>query len=244
MLANALFYVALIALAASTLLSAGLAMTRAGIHRLAQTYISAGYQRAATSLQETLADDLRAGPLPSPMPSFAPLPAACVDSASPCRYESSETIALTNSSSPVTAGQCDPGQTNCASNEQANSYVDESRITARITVTITAASDGSVLATRSSDVIVRTMNTPPYAVISGSRDGSFDDVAAMHAAGDDGGILPATPNPCAAQVSGTADDTAVRVAYRNETTNACTDGSAWRTESYSSSAGSVSGWSP
>jgi hypothetical protein len=242
-LAKALFYVALTGVVTATFLSAGLAMTRASIHRLAQTYVASGYQRAASTLQQTLAEDLRAGGLPSPLPSFTPLPETCVDSSNPCRYENTASIALTQSSVPAASAQCDSNQTNCASNEQANAYVQESRITARITVTIAAAADGTVLAQRTGDVIVRTMKTPPYAVIAGSRDGTFDDVVGRHAVGDDGGALPATPNPCSSPLpAGISDDTAVRVAYRNQTTNACTDGSAWRTESYSTDSGSA--WSP
>jgi hypothetical protein len=243
MLCSALFYVALIGVIATTFLSAGLAMTRATTHRLAQTYVAAGYQRAASSLQQVLATDLQNGPLPSPLPTFTPIPAACVDGSNPCRYQTGATITLTQTSAPANGSQCDTSQTNCASNEQANGYVDESRITARISVTVTAASDGSVLATRSGDVVVRTMNTPPYVVIAGTRDGAFDDVAANNSVGDDGGTIPATPNPCASVAPGTSDDTVVRVAYRNQTTNACTDGSSWRTQSYSSSGGAPNGWS-
>lgn len=238
-LGTALFSIALVAVIASTFLSAGLAMTRATVHRLAQTYAAAAFARAQASLQQTLAADLRAGPLPSPLPAFTPIPATCVDASDPCRYTSAEAIALTQLALPASVPQCDVSTTNCASNEQANGYVDESRVSARITVTIAAASDGAILATRTRDVILRTMETPPYVVVAGNRDASFDDVVGRHALGDDGGVAAATPDPCATTfVPGTSDDTVVRVAYRNQVTNACTDGNAWRTESYQTSAAS------
>jgi len=243
MLANALFYVALVTVVATTFLSAGLAMTRATIHRLSQTYVAAGYQRAASVLQQRLADDLQNGVLPNPLPTFTPLPATCVDTAVPCRYETSETIVLTQTTAPSAGAGCDPAQTNCASNEQANAYVNENRIAARISVAVTA-SDGTLLTTRTGDVVLRTMNTPPYVIVTGARDGSFDNLASASSVGDDGGLPAATPNPCAAAAAGTLDDTVVRVAYSNRVTNACTNGSTWRTSSYNSSSSAASGWSP
>jgi hypothetical protein len=224
-----------------TFLSAGIAMTRATIHRVAQTYVAAGFQRAEFTLEQALVNDLQQGAAPSPLPTFTPLPPVCVDSSNPCRYQTSETIAVTQTSQAAMSTVCDTTQTNCASNEQANSYVNESRVTARIGVNVIAA-DGSTLATRSVDVILRMMKTPPYFAIAGTRDATFDDVAAGNASGDDGGITPATPNPCATAALGTTDDTAVRVAYRNQITNACSDGSSWRTASYNSNSG-VQGWS-
>ena len=237
-LGNALFYIALVALIASTFLSAGIGMTRATIHRLAQTYIAAGFARAQASLQQTLAAELQAGPLPSPLPTFTPLPQTCA--AGPCAYKIGASIVFTRIGAPSVSSQCDQTLSNCAFNEQANAYVNEGRMTARITVTVSASGDGAVLVSRTQDVVLRTMSTPPYAVLAGTRDGSFGDVLAKHAAGDDGGEAASSVNPCASPAPpGTSDDTVVRVAYRNQTTNACSDGSTWRTQSYASDA---TGW--
>lgn len=240
MLAGVIFYVALIALLATTILSAGLAMTRMTITRMAQPYLAAGYQRAIASAQETIARDMQSGGVPFPAPSFTPLPPACANST--CSYTTTETIALTQSASPTTGPSCDPVQSNCASNVQTNAYVHESRLTAFIAVTVNDAR-GAVIATRSQTAILRTFDTPPYVAIAGSRESSFDDAARSRAQGDDGGTAPATPNPCASASAGVADDTSVRVAYRNERTAACSDGSSWADASYSSEAAG-SGWSP
>jgi hypothetical protein len=226
MLAGALFYTALIALAATTILSAGLAMTRMSI--------------ALTSLQERVSAQMRAGGIPNPAPSFTPIPSACANAS--CTYTSTETIALTEEAAPTAGPSCDVSQSNCAPNVQANSYVAESRVTALITVTITDGS-GSTIAKRSGTAVLRTFNTPPYVAIAGSRDGAFDDVLASHAAGDDGGAPPATPNPCASAAPGVSDYTAVRVAYRNTVTQACSDGSAWADSSYGVRS-SGTGWGP
>jgi hypothetical protein len=121
--------------------------------------------------------------------------------------------------------------------------VSEDRIAARITVTVTDAQKNPIM-TRSADVTFKLLRVAPYAVAASFRDGSFDGLATAAAAGDDGGVAPATPNPCASAAAGSSDDTAIRVAYRNVQSNACTDGSAWRTASYSQSSSAPAGWSP
>lgn len=240
MLCGALFYVALIALVATTILSAGMAMTRAAAARMAQSYLAAGYQRASASLIQTLSMQIQSGGNTNPAPAFTPLPAACANST--CTYSTSATIALSQNPPATPGPSCDPAETNCAANVQANSYVQESRVTAAITVNV-LDSDGTIVATRSGTLVLRTMNAPPYVAIAGARDGAFDDVVNADAAGDDGGAPPATPNPCAPRAPGVGDDTTIRVAYRNATTNACSDGSTWGNASYNASA-STAGWSP
>lgn len=235
MLANALFYVLLIGIASSTFLTAGLFMSRLTIERLAQNAIAPAYQRAAAVLQQTVVTDMQSGGLPEPLPSFTPLPSSCIDSA--CNYTAHETIAV-EPNAPSAA--CDASSPNCAVNEESNGYVNEQRVAARITVTITAPG-GETLATRSADVILRTFATPPFAAIAGARDGSFGGLPPAQTAGDAGGTLPATPNPCASAPPD--DDTVIRVAYRNAVTNACTDGSTFRNNAYSASSPN-SGWSP
>lgn len=240
MLAGVLAYVALIALVAATILSAGMAMTRLTIERMTRPYFSSGYQRAAASLQQTVAADMQSGGVPYPAPTFTPIPAACANST--CTYLTAETITLTQEAPATPGPACDASQTNCAPNVQTNSYVAESRLTAQITVNILDA-QGYSIATRTGTVLLRTLKSPPYVAIAGARDGAFDDVLNAANAGDDGGAPPATPNPCAASTLSVSDDTAVRVEYRNKNTNACTDGSAWGNSSYGARSNS-SGWSP
>ena len=213
-LVNALVCLALVALAATTTLSAGLITVRTSVHRLAQTYLSQSFQRAVDALETNVAAYARAGPLSSPLPTFTPLPPLCVDATSPCAFTSTATISLLHTD--VTA-----------SNEEANAYVLEGRLAAHISVAVRAA-DGTVLATRDNDVILRTINSPPYVAIAGARDATLDDVATGGLLGDDGGSPPATANPCAAGPTGSSGDTVVRVAYKNAQTGSCSDGSSWR----------------
>jgi hypothetical protein len=242
MLANALFYAALLAVAAMTFLSAGLAMTRMTNVRVAQTYLSAGYQRAIASLERGVAAQMKSGGLSNPLPTFTPLPPACANAGTGCVYQTSATITVA-AANPTPRATCDPSRSNCARNEEANAYVKEGRIPARIAVFVTTTG-GAQLATRTTDVVVRTIATPPYVIIAGTRDGTFDDVASSHAAGDDGGVAPATPDPCTSTAPGIADDTAIRVAYQNAATNQCSNGSSWQSSSYDSAGASSAGWSP
>ena len=239
MLAGALSYVAVIALVAASILTAGLAMTRGTLTRMAQTYLSAGYQRAAASLQQTAASTVQNGG-PFPLPAFTPMPPACANAA--CTYTTTATIALSQASPATPGPSCDASHTACASNVEVNRYVSEGRLSATITVNVLDAR-GALVASRSSDVLLRTFAAPPYAALAGSREGTFDDVAGPVAAGDDGGAPAATPNPCAASTAGTASDTAIRVAYRNLSSGACSNGSAWQNASYDARA-APRGWSP
>ena len=241
MLANALFCTIVLALAASAILSGGLAMTRAAIQRNAATFVAVGYDRAIQSLQNTLQTDMQNGGLPSPLPTVSPLPPQCADSE--CRYSTSERIQFTTKQLSAPAASCDRTQTNCASAEEGNAYVDESRVTARVTVTVSDAS-GTALVTKSSDATFRTLHRAPYVTTAGSRDGSFDGAGTDASSGDDGGVTAGSPDPCATASAGVSDDTTIRVQYRDTQNSACSDGSALRSQSYSQSPGSPAGWSP
>jgi hypothetical protein len=240
MLLNAIFTVTLLSAVALAFVSAGIAMTQAAIHRAALTYVTQGYQYATAALQQTLQADMQSGGIPSPLPSMTPLPRQCAGANGACTFLISASASFTQLAAPSPAASCDPAASNCAQNTQQNAYVHESRLAARITVTV-ATSAGVPLATRSSDEIVRTFDTPPYVTLASARDATSD---AFAAAGDDGGIQSATPSACASTVPGVTADTSVRVAYRNVQTNACTDGSAWRESSYSVDSGSSPGWAP
>ena len=228
MLLNALFFMALLATATAGFLTAGLAMTRAAAIRGAQVYVNESYERAASAAQATLAQYEQSGGIPNPAPSMTPLPAACADAR--CAYTTSASIQLIALPQSVSAA-CDPSRTSCAQNEQANPYVDESRFAARITAVLRNAG-GAVVAQRSEDLVLRTIAQPPYVIPAGARDASFDGIAASQSAGDDGGAAAATPSPCAQSVAGSSQSTQIRVAYRNAVTSACTDGSLWRSGSY------------
>jgi hypothetical protein len=228
-LANALVCVALIALAANTILSAGLISERIAVRRAAQTYLNREYERATQALISEIAPFASAGTFPEPLPSFTFAP-ECEDERTPCAFTSSANVSprFADSDSPA---PCDSAPA-CANNEQENSYVGERRIVAEISVAVQAG-DGSLLAAREADVTLRTLHAPPYVAIAGARDRTSDALLASAPPGEDAGRPPATANPCAAGSPGISDDTVVRAAYENAETGACSDGSAWRSSGYS-----------
>ena len=234
MLANALVCVALVALAANTILSAGLISGRLAVHRAAQVYMNREYQRAAQALISEIAPFARSGSFPDPLPSFTFAP-TCVDERNPCGFTGSAAVwaQFGDSDSPA---PCDTVSA-CANNEQRNGYVAERRIVATISVTVQAG-DGSVLATREADVTLRALNAPPYVAIAGARDRTTDAVSGNGLPpGEDTGRPPATANPCTPGSPGTSDDTVVRAAFENAQTGACSDASAWRSSAYSNRGG-------
>jgi hypothetical protein len=236
---NAAFFSMLVTLLTLAALTSGIAMTRMTIHRLSEDALAAGYQRAADALRQTLQTRLQNGPMTLPLPTVAPIAPACAQSPGTC-YQTAATVTLRTLA--ASAASCDPALSNCARNVETNPYVGEQRLAARITVTVSAP-DGTVLAARSTDNAVRTLQVPPYVILTGSVDGTFDGTGAA-AAGDDGGTLPATPNPCGTAPLGSSDDTVVRVAYRNVQSNACSDGSVWQNAPYDAPGPAPAGWSP
>lgn len=227
-LLSAALYVILTAIVTFAVVGMGAAAARVSLTARARVYLPAAEHTAQTALLQTLATQMQTAGSASPAPSFSPLPVSCVDTT--CAMQTSATIELTQTDSPQTAATCDPAQTNCAQNVQTNAYVNEGRVTARITAFVTA-SGGGVLASRSMDVAVRVTQTPPYAMLAGDR-------------GDDGGEAPATPDACESPAAGPQSDTQVRVQYRNAADNSCSDASSFANASYSTSSGSPPGWPP
>ncbi|HEY8315169.1 MAG TPA: hypothetical protein VIG51_13490 [Candidatus Baltobacteraceae bacterium] len=235
MLANALFVIAVIGLAATTMLSAGMAMTRASVHRIAQRYLVTGYQQAAMLARTTLAGDIAGGRIdprsPTQLPAIAPLAPQCATASVPCAMYVAATIALDGS-----AGRLG------AVNLESNGSVNEGRLWALVTVNVTAA-DGTMLATRAQTLTLRTFATPPYVTVAGARDASFDGIAQASNLGDDGGIEATGATACSALPA--PDETVVRVQYRNAQTGACVDGSRWRNATPAPYATSAAvNWSP
>jgi hypothetical protein len=242
MFANALFIVAIITLAATSILSEGIAMTRAGEHRIAQQYLSVGYERAATATRNALADALRTGQTDpgtlSPLPTISPLPSQCANGPSAsCQFSTDATVAL----APATSQ---------SANLQSNAAVREGRVVATIAVDVTAL-DGTRLVTRTQTVMLRTFAVPPYVTIAGAHDTALDNVSGAVAQGDDGGLPPLTslstcPSPApSATPSAVPDETVVRVQYHDDRNGGCMDGSVWQQRPLSANASpAASGWSP
>jgi hypothetical protein len=228
-LANALVCVALIALAANTILSAGLISERIAVRRAAQIYVNREYERAAHALLSEIAPFASTGSFPDPLPSFTFAP-ECVDEREPCGFTGSAEVSpqFADADSPL---PCDSASA-CANNEQENAYINERRIVAKISVAVQAG-DGSALASREAEVTLRTLHSPPYVAIAGAIDRTNDAAFASAPPGEDAGRPPATANPCTPGTPGVSGDTVVRATYENAETGACTDASTWRSSAYS-----------
>jgi hypothetical protein len=245
-IANALVMIALLALVTTTILSAGLAMTRVAVYQGAQRVIAAGYEGAVSSIAGELSQEISSGKLvptalPSPLPELVPGSPAPACASAPCAYSTSYSAVLTTTRG-ITAGAtpapCGDADTNCATDLQENADVGEGRVTARISMNVSGA-DGTPILTRAEDVTFRLTDVPPYVTVVGTRDGTIDELAATATQGDAGGLASGSAS-CAAQSS---DDTSVHVQYYNTATQSCSDGSSWQTQGYSSAANDAPGWS-
>jgi len=221
---NALAAIALIALLASTVLSCGLAMTRATFTRFAQLSVLTGTQAGVSALRTELDRDLRAGGIPSPLPTFAPVATSCAGS---CRFITTAHIEIVGYwPQRALAPKCGVTPSNCAIDEERNPFVREGRLAARIAVEVSAP-DGAIVAARTSEMIFRLFHEPPYLATAGQRDVSIDAIAPGSLSGDDG-----------------SKTTRVRVLIRNATTNAVSDASSWESQPYAPASDRPTGWSP
>lgn len=223
MLLNAAFACVLMAIVAGAFLCSGLAVTRAVIHHGAQQALIVGYQRGRSAVMQALASAAQdAVPLQA-IPAIAPMAAQCVDTEDSCRYRAAETILFTGYASDP-EHSCS-SQNSCLRSEQQNPYVGEGRIRARISVIVTGRG-GEQLASQSSVLLLRTLHTPPYVVVSGARDIRLDAAGEPLQTGDDGGVR-ASFDPCGTPPSDTPGDTAVHVVYRRTSDGHCTSGDHW-----------------
>ncbi len=241
MLAGAAFMTAVIVLLSLTMLQAELAISRARIHQAAATYVAVGYARAASALENQIEAGIAAktiDPRSGPFPASFSLPADCATHAVPCDFTVAARVNVDTARfiPPVSfPSDCsDPSADNCGHNLQANGYVDEGRVSAMVTV-IVSAPDGATLATRSTNLTLRTFANAPYVAVASARDRTFDDVAGNAAVGDDGGQIPGTAG---------VTDTRVNVIYRNRVTGQQTAANTWQDASWSDGSANTSGWSP
>ncbi|MDQ2681119.1 MAG: hypothetical protein M3Y21_08885 [Candidatus Eremiobacteraeota bacterium] len=241
MLGAAAFMSAVIVLLSLTMLQAELAFSRARVHQLAAKYLAVGYGRAVSSLETQLETGIAAktiDPRSGPFPASFNLPANCATHAVPCDFSVAAQVSVdtTQVVAPLGApsGCSDPNADDCGHNLQANGFVDEGRVSALVTVTVSAPG-GATLATRSTNITLRTFASAPYIAVASARDRTFDDVTLHAASGDDGG----QPNG-----SSGASDTRVNVIYRKRTTGQQTAANNWQDASWSDGSANTSGWSP
>jgi hypothetical protein len=204
------------------------ALARAAVHRVASRAADRAAASALTSLQQTLATAIANGADPRTV-SIPPqtTPSVCALGGASCllfvRTAVRSTMLLPVGSADASQAACEP---RCAFNLQGNDAVDEGRLSALIS-SIVSGPAGTMLARRDRYVSLRTLRSPPYVAIAGSRDATDDRFRTGSAQGDDGG----------------AHATIVSVKYRNALSRAEMDGNAWQSRPWSAD-DAPAGWSP
>ncbi|MGH7716864.1 MAG: hypothetical protein ACREML_12805 [Vulcanimicrobiaceae bacterium] len=190
MFAVALFFVAVIGLAAGVVLEGGLGFARMSAKHAAAHYaqiaLTPGRRQLLNGLATQIASGTRALEAPAPL---AEEPAC---ESTPCPFTLATTFALQG-----TLGD-DESPNVVATEIQQHPKIAEGRVAATITETV-RATDGTPLAVRTEYVTLRTFAVPPFVAIdgltdaSGARDVPFE--------GDAGGCNPSLPSACDANNS-------------------------------------------
>ena len=185
MLAVAIFFVAIIGLAAGVVLEGGLGFARMSAKHAAAHYAQIALAQARTQLLTGIATQISSGTRTLVAP--APLASAPACEATPCPFMLAATFALQG-----TLGD-DESPNVVATEIQQHPKIAEGRVAATITETVSAA-DGTPLAVRTEYVTLRTFSVPPYVAIDGMTDGSGARDVPLE--GDAGGCDPASPSAC------------------------------------------------
>lgn len=205
MLLRAIFLCFAVAVLGETLFQAAGAAALAAFHRQGIAAAESGFAESAQIVQSTIASAMAvATPLPSQIPD--PAPTCALSYTDGCALvEHSHIVIATASPSPCSS--------QCATFLQENDAVDEGRVAASISVTVTNAA-GNLVASRRGTLLFRTLRVAPYALTAGTLDATLDGVA------DTGDIAGTAP-------SATSSGTLVDVVYRNAQSGAIMPANVW-----------------
>lgn len=185
MLVVALFFIAVIGLAAGVVLEGGLGFARISARHAAAHYAQAGLAQARTQLLDGIAAQIASGA--STLQAPQPLQAEPACASTPCPFTLSASFALQG-----TLGDGESPNV-VASDVQQYPKIAEGRIAATITETV-SASDGATLVVRTEYVTLRTFGVPPYVAVDGLTDASGARDVPLE--GDSGGCNPVSPSAC------------------------------------------------
>lgn len=228
MLANTFVLLGIVALGLTSLFGTAGALATVAVHRVAARYADTGYTWAVDRLAAGLSQQIRTGTDPrGPFSSLSPEPYCAVQS-QPCDFLVDPEIEIQPAGLSATPLACSSSQP-CAHNLQDNLYVREGRVSAQITVLVTAAG-GALLARRMQFLTLRTFGSPPYVAGVGI--------------GDDAGINGPSVSPaCASPDPGASftQDTLVNAVYQNAQSGACSDGGIRRSSAWQNPAAATAG---
>lgn len=218
MLLRALFGLIFLAAIAETTIHGAGALAQAVLRREAGVAVHQQVLIATTTAQQAIAGAIAAGANPSGtfLPA-APVPeSTCVlASVAGCAMAGNASIAF---AAPASSAASPCPQASCTVYFQQNDAVSEGRIDATIAASATAP-DGTVLATRTVQVVFRTLRDAPYATLAGSLDASMDALNGS-GGGDDGGAAPV----------GAAPGTLIDVIYENALTGSTMPANVWHSQ--------------
>jgi hypothetical protein len=192
MLLQSLYTIAVMALLAGALLTSALVSAKAAIHEAATRHVATALARGTNDFSTWAANYVYQHRADAQWPmqpqSTAPEPVCGGPAAqASCNLFVTTTYQVTGSTS-ASAANANGASTGNATAQNLQTLVDEQRISADITATITNAS-GNVIGTGTREVTARVFDAPPYAIVTGTRDVS-SVLGSVHAAeGDTGGAL-------------------------------------------------------
>jgi len=186
-LAVALFFVTIVALAAGAMLEGGLAFARVSAKHAAEHYVELGLASARSALLSQIGSEIASGAqtLEAP-PSLAAAP-ACPANNGTCPFVLSAQFALGG-----TLGGTDASNA-VATDLQTYPAISEGRVAATIVETVESTA-GVRLASRTEYLTLRTFAIPPYVAVDGTTDAAGARDAPYEA--DAAGCDPTTPNAC------------------------------------------------
>ena len=186
MLAQTLLIVAVTMTLGMALLTNGLISARAAFHSVVSRYADAALIDSVAQVTSNVRGFVQKngtnGPWPSGKQTLAAGPVCDASvAAAQCPFNYQATWRINGSSSPTAS----PGP-DVAQNLQVD-VIDEQRLSAEVSVTLTSRSTGEVVGSKTRDLTFRVLRVSPYAVVSGSRDLTTVNGRFGAAQGDNGG---------------------------------------------------------
>jgi hypothetical protein len=194
MLIHAMFAVLLIVAFTATILTQALVASKIALHATVARYLEAASGDAVADLTGGMQYYVKhagaAGPwLVEGSESRSPRRPVCAETVASgeCPFSYDISARVTGS----TTGTAPGGGTDVALNLQ-SAVIDEQRVSAQVTVRLYARDSDKILGSRTRYLTYRVLNSAPYAIISGVRDGTTVNGLAASAQGDTSGTAALT----------------------------------------------------
>lgn len=223
MLLQSLLTIAIMLLLAGALLTSALVSAKVAMHEAATRHVSISLAHGTSDFTRRAAnfvyDNRASAQWPTNVQTTVPEP-ICDGGASTMQtvqrtactlYETTAYQVTGSTTAPNPNGGAAAGQSTA---ENLQTLVDEQRISAEVTATITCAS-GVVIGSGTRELTVRVFDAPPYAIVTGTRDVSTVLGAVRAAEGDTGGVDSAIYKIRAAETPDPSDPSSYKMTTIN-----------------------------